>query len=188
MGTIINEGAVIDKDSIIGENCLIGCHAVIRPRVKIGDNTVIAHHVVVESDVEIGKNTTVQVFAAFASNTKIGDNCFIGPYFSPTNCFEQPTGPKGRHPDKIKGKLEYQEIGNDVVIGSNCSVAPGITIGDNVDVGMNTFIKADIPSGESPSKPFRIRGGSVWTKKDLAYYMEKENKKLFNNYKEIIED
>lgn len=157
----------------IGKGCLIGCHVVIRNNVKIGDYTVLAHHAIVEQDAEIGKATTVQVYAAITSNTKIGNNCFIGPYFSTTNCFEQPLGPKGRHPDKKGGKLESQEIGNDVSIGSNVCVTPGIVIGNNVVIGMNTFIKANVPSGKSPENPFKIRGGSVWTKSDLFDELER---------------
>lgn len=198
-GTIVNEGASIYVDDShheghelmgpmhspkyldyegcdIGKQCLIGCHVVIRNDVKIGDYTVLAHHAICEPNVEIGKATTLQVYAVLTSNSKLGDNCFIGPYFSTTNCFEQPPGPKGRHPDKKSGKLERQEIGNDVVIGANCCVAPGVTIGDNVEIGMNTFIKADVPSGESPQKPFKIRGGTVWSKKDLAYQLKKNAK------------
>lgn len=190
-GTIVNAGAeivleeeenvigpmkaTIDLDykgADIGKECIIGNNVVIRNDVHIGDYSVIAHQTIIEPNTRIGKATTIQVFAAFASDTKIGDNCFIGPYFSTTNCFVQPPGPKGRHPDKVGGKLESLRIGNDVSIGANVCVIPNITIGNNVEIGMNTFIKADVPSGESPSKPFKIRGGSVWTKKDLAKHLD----------------
>lgn len=208
-GTILNTGAivVVDDEKLdgnelqgplkavedlnykgcdIGKNCLLGNHVVIRNNVKLGDNVTMAHHSICEPDVEIGDNTTIQVYAAVTSNMKIGKNCFIGPYFSTTNCFSQPPGPKGRHPDKKGGKLEYQEIGDNVSIGAGCSIAPGTIIGSNIEIGMNTFIKADVPSGESPEKPFKIRGGSVWSKKDLAYHIDKENKRALNHYKEII--
>ena len=193
-GTIVNQGAEIVLDNIeenvigpmtapcdltegyegsdIGKNCIIGNNVVIRNDVHIGDNSVIAHQTIIEPNTWIGNATTVQVFSAFASDTKIGDNCFIGPYFSTTNCFVQPVGPKGRHPAKVQGKLESLRIGNDVSIGANVCVIPGIVIGNNVEIGMNTFIKADVPSGESPENPFKIRGGSVWTKKDLFAYNE----------------
>lgn len=212
-GTIINSGACISteedldgmgntelvgpfnavhkfdyKGTDIGNKCIIGNNVVIRPNVHIGDNVVIAHQTIIEPDTWIGDNTTVQVFAAFASHSIIGNNCFIGPYFSTTNAFEQPHGPKGTHPKKVKGKLETLHIGNDVVIGSNCSTAPGIVIGDNVDIGMNCWIKADIPSGESPDKPRRIRAGTVWTKKDLAYVLEQERKDIINKYINIVRD
>jgi len=200
-GTIINQGAevVLDGDdnivgpmkatcdliegyegADIGKNCIIGNNVVIRPDVHIDDDSVIAHQTIIEPNTWIGKATTVQVFSAFASDTKIGDNCFIGPYFSTTNCFVQPAGPKGRHPNKIQGKLESLRIGNDVSIGANVCVIPNIIIGNNVEIGMNTFIKADVPSGESPEKPFKIRGGSVWTKKDLFQYNEQQQQMVLD--------
>ncbi len=193
-GELIGPHKVTDQDknkyegADIGKKCIIGNNVVIRPDVHIGDHTVIAHQTIIEPDTWIGSNTTVQVFAAFATHTKIGDNCFIGPYFSTTNAFQQPTGPKGTHPGKLKGKLEELNIGNEVSIGSNCSTVPGITIGDNVDIGMNCWIKADIPSGESPKKPRKIRAGTIWTKKDLAYVLEKEREEVINKYIDVVRD
>jgi NDP-sugar pyrophosphorylase family protein len=170
------------KGCDIGKNCLIGNHAVIRNNVKIGNSVVMAHHSICEPDVEIGDNTTIQVYAVITSNMKVGKNCFIGPYFSTTNCFSQPPGPKGRHPDKHGGHLEYQEIGDDVSIGAGCSIAPGVIIGDNVEIGMNTWIKANVPSGESPDKPFKIRGGSIWSKRDLAFYNVRKQQKTLDGF------
>ena len=194
-GTILNHGAIVViedegdgnelcgplkatqtldyKGCNIGENCLLGNHVVVRNDTKIGNNVVIAHHSTVEPHAEIGDNTTIQVYCIITSNFKIGKNCFIGPYFSATNCYTQPSGPKGRHPNKKPGKLEYQEIGNDVSIGAGCSIAPGVHIGNNVEIGMNTWIKADVPDGKSPEEPFKIKAGSVWSKKDLLYYKSK---------------
>jgi acetyltransferase-like isoleucine patch superfamily enzyme len=208
-GTILNTGAivVVDDEGLdgnevqgplkaveeidykgcdIGEGCLLGNHVVIRNNVKLGNHVAMAHHSICEPYVIIGDNTTIQVYAVITSNMKVGNNCFIGPFFSTTNCFSQPAGPKGRHPDKQSGKLEYQEVGNDVSIGAGCSIAPGVKIGSNVEIGMNTFIKADVPSGDSPENPFKIRGGTVWSKKDLAYHKDKENNRALEHYKKTI--
>ena len=37
-------------------------------------------------------------------------------------------------------------IGNNVWIGSNCTILPGVTIGDNVTIGAGCTIREDIPS------------------------------------------
>ena len=47
-------------------------------------------------------------------------------------------------------QLEYGksiQIGNDVWIGGNAVVIPGVTIGDNVVIGSGSVVTKDIPSG-----------------------------------------
>ena len=50
--------------------------------------------------------------------------------------------------DRNKG-LEYAkpiEVGNNVWIGGNVVVLPGVTIGDNVVIGAGSIVTKDIPS------------------------------------------
>ena len=45
--------------------------------------------------------------------------------------------------------LEYAKpitIGNNVWIGANCAILPGVTIGDNVTIGAGSVVNRDIPS------------------------------------------
>ena len=37
-------------------------------------------------------------------------------------------------------------IGDNVMIGSNAYIAPGVTIGDNVKIGANCVVVEDIPA------------------------------------------
>lgn len=57
---------------------------------------------------------------------------------------------KGNIPkDPINGshiKRAPVKIGNNVQIGANSVVAPGVTIGDNVIIGALSFVNKDIPS------------------------------------------
>ncbi len=77
------------------------------------------------------------------AKVKFGDNVFIGP-----NCGFYTAG----HPIDVnlrnKG-LEYAKpitIGNNVWIGGNAVVLPGVTIGDNVTIGAGSVVTKDIPS------------------------------------------
>lgn len=74
----------------------------------------------------------------------IGDNVFFGPRVSlytaahPIDASVRNTG------------LEYGRpitIGNNVWVGGNVVVNPGVTIGDNVVVGSGSVVTKDIPSG-----------------------------------------
>ena len=71
-----------------------------------------------------------------------GDNVFIGP-----NCGFYAAA----HPiDKdVRKELEFSKpitVGNDVWIGGNVCVLPGVTIGDNVVIGAGSVVTKDIPS------------------------------------------
>ena len=72
-----------------------------------------------------------------------GDNVFIGP-----NCGFYTAG----HPLEVnlrnKG-LEYAKpiiVGDNVWIGGNVTVLPGVTIGNNVIIGAGSVVTHDIPS------------------------------------------
>ena len=74
---------------------------------------------------------------------EFGDNVFIAP-----NCGFYTAG----HPINIKERnegIEYAKpikVGNNVWIGGNVIVLPGVTIGDNVTIGAGSVVTKDIPS------------------------------------------
>lgn len=73
---------------------------------------------------------------------KIGDYVLIGPNTLITTV-NHPISPKGRR-NKI-GITAPVTIGDDVWIGGNVSVLPGVTIGNNVVIGAGAVVTHDIP-------------------------------------------
>ena len=74
---------------------------------------------------------------------KFGDNVFIAP-----NCGFYTAGHPINKDERNEG-LEYAKpiaVGNDVWIGGNVVVLPGVTIGDNVVIGAGSVVNKDIPS------------------------------------------
>lgn len=77
------------------------------------------------------------------AKVEFGDNVFIGP-----NCGFYTAG----HPIEIDVRnegLEYAKpikVGNNVWIGGNVVVLPGVTIGTNVTIGAGSVVTKDIPS------------------------------------------
>lgn len=73
----------------------------------------------------------------------IGDDCFIGPNVSIyTACHS--TDPVERN-----SRMEWAEpvtIGDNVWIGGDVVILPGVTIGDNVTIGAGSVVTRDIPS------------------------------------------
>ena len=100
---------------------------------------------------EYGKQISVgrRFFANFnltvldEAPVKIGDDCFIGPNVSIyTACHN--TNPVERN-----SRREWAEpvtIGNNVWIGGDVTILPGVTIGDNVTIGAGSVVSRDVPS------------------------------------------
>ena len=66
----------------------------------------------------------------------------IGPHTLITTV-GHPLSPKGRR-DEL-GQAAEIRIGNDVWLGGNVTVLPGVTIGNNVVVGAGAVVTKDIP-------------------------------------------
>lgn len=72
----------------------------------------------------------------------IGDNVMIGPNTLITTV-GHPMSPMGRR--KHLGIAKPVTIGNDVWIGGNVTILPGITIGNNVIVAAGAVVTKDVP-------------------------------------------
>lgn len=72
----------------------------------------------------------------------IGDFCMIGPNTLITTV-GHPINPEGRRKKMAQGKPI--KIGDDVWIGGNCTILPGITIGNNVIIAAGAVVTKDVP-------------------------------------------
>lgn len=96
-------------------------------------------------NIEIGENfyANHNLIILDCNKVTFGDDVFIAP-----NCSFYTAG----HPTdyKVRNKgLEYAKpikVGNNVWIGGNVCVLPGVTIGDNVVIGAGSVVNKDIPS------------------------------------------
>lgn len=95
-------------------------------------------------NIEIGENfySNHNLVILDANKVTFGNNVQIGP-----NCGFYTSG----HPiDKeTRRKVEFAKpitIGNDVWIGGNVCIMPGVTIGDNAVIGAGSVVTRDIPS------------------------------------------
>ena len=101
--------------------------------------------------ISIGKNTFVNANCMFLDNNKItiGENGLIAPYVQIYTA---------NHPLKASERIVFEEnntryltstkpvkIGDNVWIGGNSVVFPGVTIGDNVTIGAGSVVTKDFP-------------------------------------------
>ncbi len=96
-------------------------------------------------NIEVGENFYMNHNCVILDGAKVefGDNVFVAP-----NCGFYTAG----HPIDIELRnkgLEYAKpikVGNNVWIGGNVVVLPGVTIGDNVTIGAGSVVNKDIES------------------------------------------
>lgn len=132
------------------------------------------------SNIHIGDNFYANFDTVFLDVNTItfGDNVFVAP-----RCSFYTAG----HPIDKDIRNEYLEygypirIGNDVWIGGNTVVNPGVTIGDNVVIGSGSVVTKDIPSGVvaagNPCKVIRKiteEDKKFWLKQREEYYKSEE--------------
>ena len=97
-------------------------------------------------NIEVGENFFANFNLVILDETRVtfGDNVFIAP-----NCAFYTAG----HPLDVAQRnagLEYSlpiRVGNNVWIGGNVCVMPGVTIGDNTVIGAGSVVVHDIPAG-----------------------------------------
>ena len=110
------------------------------------------------SHIEVGENffANYNLTILDEAMVRIGDNCFIGPNVNIYTACHSTT------PSERNAMIQWAEavtIGNNVWIGGNTTILPGVTIGDNVTIGAGSVVTKDIPSSTvavgNPCKPVK---------------------------------
>lgn len=133
-------------------------------KVKVGESSILYKQISIYTNeygsFEIGKNSHIAPFGYLLidkNRVVIGDDVAIGPFCS-VIC----------HSNKIDGdsnlfSKNYLDgditIGNNVFIGTQCTILPGTIIEDNVVIASNSVVKGRIESssvyGGSPVKKIK---------------------------------
>lgn len=112
----------------------------ISDNAKIGDNVIIHPMVCIYDDVEIGDNTKIQAGCFIPNGSRIGKNVFLGPHSVLTNDKYPPSNHLGWKPVIIE---DY------VSIGANCTILPGVTIGEGARIGAGSVVVKNVPRGRT---------------------------------------
>lgn len=127
-------------------------------KVKLGEGITLLAPVYMDYGykVEIGNHTFINHNAYFmdGGGIKIGSNCFVGPNcgfytaIHPLIAKERNTGLEKAHPITIE---------DNVWIGGDVTILPGVTIGEGSVIGAKSLVNKDIPKGVvAVGNPIRI--------------------------------
>ena len=121
-------------------------------------------------NIKVGKNFGANYNCTFLDVAKItfGDNCLVAPNVAIY------TAGHPLHPDSRNSGYEYGievHIGNNVWIGGNSVICPGVTIGDNCVIGAGSVVTKDIPAWSlAAGNPARVI--RTITEEDRKYYFK----------------
>ena len=127
----IGSGVICHHEQLVN---LYGC--------SIGYNTKIGTFVEIGKGVVIGHHCKIQSFAFISPGVTIGDYVFIGPHVCFTNVKLPKPGVDQRD------NLLKTRIGNNVMIGANATILPGIIIDDNAVIGAGITVTKSVRAGE----------------------------------------
>lgn len=146
-GVVIGEGVRIGDFCKIQEGCVIGDNTLIKDYVRLAKNTIIGKNGMIDSFVKssgqnrIGDNVTLRYDSIIARGVEIYDDVFISPQLMTENVShrgEQIGGAK-IGVDDWKHETKYR-----VFIGTNATLAAGITVVSGVIIGSKTNVRKDI--------------------------------------------
>lgn len=148
-GAIIKGGSYLQGPIYIGENSEIGPNASLRGPVIIGDNCKVGQAVEVKGSI-IGDNSKI-AHLSFIGDSIIGENCNLGAGVILSNLrFDRKT-----IQTTIAGKLIDTKrekfgaiLGDNVQIGVNSALMPGVNIGHNTLLGPNSLIKENVEANK----------------------------------------
>ena len=144
--------------SKLGKNTKVWDYAVVYDS-EIGSNVNIGSHAEV-GGAKIGNNCIIGYGAFICSGVTLEDNCWI----SPRVCFTNDSHPSVKkalkhHSSGKRLEPEKTLVKKGAVIGSNATILPGITIGENAIIGAGSVVTKDVPPSEiwvgNPAKKLR---------------------------------
>ena len=132
----IRPGAIYSTAKI-GKNTRTGHNFLVRENTVVGDGCLIGTNVVIDNDCVIGDNCSFQTGAYIPTGSTIGDRVFLGPNASLTN---------DKTPLRTEYKLEKITVENDVTVGSNATLMPGITVSEGAFIAGGAVVTKDVPA------------------------------------------
>jgi acetyltransferase-like isoleucine patch superfamily enzyme len=132
----IRAGTVVYADVEIGDRFTTGHHAVVREDTRVGDDVLLGTHAVVDGSCTVGDGASVQTGAYLPTNTALGDRVFLGPHAVLTN---------DPYPLRRDADLAGPTLEDDVSVGANATVLPGVTVGEGAFVAAGAVVTEDVP-------------------------------------------
>jgi acetyltransferase-like isoleucine patch superfamily enzyme len=151
-GGIVRSGTVIYAGAVIGDRFSSGHGALIREDNVIGDDCSVGTNAVLEAGNRIGSGSRIHS-GCFLEHTTIGSRVFLGPHVVFT---DDPHPACPRYLECVLGAT----VEDDVSIGANSTILPGLRIGAGSLIGAGSVVTKDVEAGSvvAGNPAVRIKG------------------------------
>ena len=113
---------------------------------RIGDETKIGTFVEIQKNSVIGSRCKISSHSFICEGVEISDEVFIGHGVMFTNdTYPRATTAEGRIQAEADWKVLPTRVRRRASIGSNATILPGITIGENAMIGAGAVVTSDVP-------------------------------------------
>jgi acetyltransferase-like isoleucine patch superfamily enzyme len=151
-GLVMLSGAIVYNGTVLGENGILGHHAIVREQNIIGDHFSLWNNSVVDYGCRIGNRVKIHCNVYVAQYTVLEDDVFLAPGVMIGNdphpgCSFSSQCMRGPH------------ICRGAQVGVNVTILPFVTIGEGALIGAGAVVTHDIPAGMlaygNPARPVR---------------------------------
>lgn len=155
-GNMVRQPVHSGESLLIGDECVIGAHAVLYAGTRLGNNVLIGDHAVVREECKIGSYVVIGIGTTIHDHVTIGDcsricmeativggviieeNVFVGPMVITTN-----DNHMGHHETP---SWDPPILRRNCCIGAGAVLLPGVEIGEGAVVGANAVVTHDVPA------------------------------------------
>lgn len=135
----IHAQALCESDRI-GNGTRLWAFAHVLPGAVLGADCNICDHVFIENDVVVGDRVTIKCGVQLWDGVRLEDDVFVGPNATFTNDVH----PRSKeYPEAFPQTL----VRKGASLGANCTLLPGVTIGEGAMVGAGAVVTHDVPAG-----------------------------------------
>ncbi len=163
-GTIIYPGVILEGNTAIGENCMIGQNSRIVDS-RIGEGNEVQSSVILKS--KVGNHTTIGPFAYLRPNSTLGDHVKVGDFVEVKNS-SIGNGSKASHLTYIgdsdigeevnlgcgvvfvnyDGKNKHRSVVEDgAFVGCNVNIVSPVTVDKGAYIAAGTTVTRNVPEG-----------------------------------------
>lgn len=154
-GARIFENAVVKGPAYIGEDAVIGNNALVRNYVALEKNSTVGANTEIKNSV---MQSSSSIHSGFIGDSIIGRDTHIGAETVIANRGFRENGERPEIESDLIGKDHQKQsgrsflgaiIGDDVDIGVNVSIMPGVQVGSDATIGPGTIVKENVENGET---------------------------------------
>lgn len=151
-----------------GVNVAAGCR--FRGNITINDSARVGHKCELNGNIEIGRGSNLVAENIVTDGVEIGRFCAVGPgtTFQGNNHEMHKPAMQNRLYNQVLGTSLGQseggsiDVGNDVWVGRDAIILPGVTVGDGAIIGAHSVVTDDV-------EPYSITVGTPASRKDWRF-------------------